>query len=74
MIKAKDPQLHQINIAIPGFLTGPPPEGTHQVELPSQHSAEEEATFSHLIPKEAVEVVEVSNFDEVLKLLASPKP
>nr|POE63902.1 hypothetical protein CFP56_01940 [Quercus suber] len=29
VIKAKDSQLHLIDIAVPGFITGPPPEGTH---------------------------------------------
>ena len=38
VIKAKDPQLHQINIAVLGFLIGPPPKGTHLVELPSQRN------------------------------------
>ena len=28
VIKAKDPRLHQINIAVPGFLTSPPPVST----------------------------------------------
>lgn len=35
VIKVKDPQLQQINIAVPRFLTSPPPKGTHQVELPT---------------------------------------
>ena len=34
VIKAKDPRLHRLNVAVPGFLTGPPPKETHQVELP----------------------------------------
>ena len=51
VIKAKDSRLHQINIAVPGFLTSPPPKGTHLIELPSQCSTEEEATSSHLVLK-----------------------
>ena len=42
IIKAKDPRLHQINVAMLGFLTGPPPERSHQVELPNQRATEEE--------------------------------
>ena len=44
VIKVKDPQLKQINVTVPGFLTGPPPEGTHQAVLPVQPIAEEGAT------------------------------
>lgn len=36
MRKVKEPQLHQINITVPGFLTGPLPTGTQPVELPTQ--------------------------------------
>jgi len=73
VIKAKDPQLHQINIAILGFLTSPPPEGTHQVELPSQRSAEEKATSSHLILEEVIGVVEVSDSEEVIEAFDQPQ-
>lgn len=44
VIKAKDPRLKQINIAVPRFLTGLPLEGTHQAVLPVQPIAEEGAT------------------------------
>ena len=30
---------------MPGFVTGPPLEGTHQVELPDQYTVEEEVVF-----------------------------
>lgn len=73
MIKMKDPQLHQINITVLGFLTGPPPEDTHQVELPSQYSAKEEVTSSHLVPEEAIKVVEVSNSKEDFKAFDQPR-
>ena len=33
VIKTKDPWLHLINAVVLGFLIGPPPEGTHLVEL-----------------------------------------
>ena len=44
IIKAKDPRLQQINIIVPGFLISPPPEGTRQVELPTQRVTKEKAT------------------------------
>ena len=65
--------VHQINIAILGFLTSPPPEGTHQVELLSQRSAEEEATSLHLILEEVIGVVEVSDFKEVIEAFDQPQ-
>ena len=46
VIKAKDLRLHQINIAVSIFLTGPALEGTRLVELPFQLTAEEEVTPS----------------------------
>ena len=46
VIKAKDLRLHQINIAVSIFLTGPAVEGTQLVELPFQLTAEEEVTPS----------------------------
>ena len=38
VIKPKDPQLVQIDVAIPGFLIGPPPppKGTHNIALIDQ--------------------------------------
>ena len=44
IIKAKDPRLQQINIIVLGFLISPPPEGTRQVELPTQRVTKEKAT------------------------------
>ena len=65
VIKAKDPQLHQINIVVPGFLTSPPPVGTHPVELPTQRAPEEEATSSNLTPEEeATRVIKVVDSSE----------
>lgn len=65
IIKAKDPQLHQINIAVPGFLNGPPPEGTHPVELPAQRASKEEAAPSSLAPEEeATKVIKVVDVGE----------
>ena len=72
MIKAKDPWLQQINIAIPGFFVGTPPESTQPVELPFQRIAEEEATSSLLVPEVTTKVVEVSDFEEDFKVFNQP--
>jgi len=67
VIKARDPRLHQINVAVPGFLvTSPVLEGVLQVELPSRSATEVEATSSQLIIKEEEEeeIVEVSYFED----------
>ena len=64
-------QLHQINIAVPGFLSSPPPGNTHPVELPTQRASKEEVTSSNPVPKEeATKVIQVvdssEDFDEDL--------
>ena len=64
VIKVKDSRLHQINIVVLGFLIGPPSKGAHQIKLPFQLSAEEEVTSSHLVPKEAIKVVEVLDSED----------
>ena len=65
VIKAKDLQLQQINIAVPGFLTSPPPKGTHQVELPTQSVIKEEATFSHsALEEETIRAIDVLDSKE----------
>ena len=66
MIKARDPRLLQINVAVLDFLiTSPIPEGVLQVELPFWPTAEVEATPSQLIIKEEEEeIVEVSDSEE----------
>ena len=79
VIKAKNPRLHRISVAAPGFLingpilegtltTNPIPEGIPKVALPPQHTIGE-ATSSHLaITKEEEEkeeeVVEVSDSED----------
>ena len=35
VIKAKDPRLALIDVAVPGFLTKPPPFGTQDPQLPT---------------------------------------
>ena len=65
VIKAKDPRLKQINIAVPGFLTGPPLEGTHQAVLLVQPIAEEGATSSGSArEEEMVKIIKVTDSEE----------
>ena len=62
VIKARDPHLHQINVAVPGFLIfGPIPECVLQVKLPSLFAAKAKATPSKPIIKEeeGEEIVDV---------------
>ena len=69
MIKAKDPRLQQINIVVPEFLGSPPPEGTQQVELPTQRVTREEAISSHPASKEETfRVIEVTDFEKDFKV------
>ena len=68
-------QLQQINITVPRFLTSPPPEGTHQVELPTQSVTKEEATSSHLaLEEETVRVIEVLDSEEDFEVFDQPLP
>ena len=65
VIKAKDPRLKQINIAVPGFLTSLPLEGTHQAVLPVQSIAEEGATsLGSAREKEVVKIIKVTDSKE----------
>ena len=65
VIKAKDPRLQQINVAIPGFLGSPPPTGIHPIELPIQRAFGEEVTSSYPAPEEEVaKVIEVTDSKE----------
>ena len=55
VIKAKDPCLHQISVAILGFLVADPiPKGIPKATLPLQYTTGE-ATFSHPTIKEEEE-------------------
>ena len=64
-IKAKDSRLHQINVAVPGFLIGTPSKGTQQVLLPVQHIAKGKATSSNPTQEgEAAKVIEVVDTEE----------
>ena len=77
IIKARDPRLHQISVAVPSFLTtNPIPEGIPNIALPSQRITKEEATSSQPTIKEEEEIVEVSNSEddfEVFNWPLSPK-
>lgn len=66
VIKAKDSWLHQIDVAVLGFLIDPPPKGTHPIALLFQHIAEEETTSSNLTQEgKAVKVVDSEEDFEV---------
>ena len=84
VIKAKDPQLHQISVVVLGFLIisaipegtlaiDPIPEGILKVALPLQYIAEE-ATSSHptVIKEEEEEVVEVSDSEDEFEVFNQP--
>ena len=88
VIKAKDPQLHQISVAAPGFLitglilegtlaTIPIPEGVPRVAPPLQRAVEE-ATSSQLNVKEEEEeeedkgVVELTDSEEEFVVFDQP--
>lgn len=69
VIKAKNPRLHLIDIAILGFITGPPPEGTHRVELLNQHTVEEEViSLDSEQEEETIQVLEVVDLEEDFKV------
>ena len=81
VIKAKDPRLHQIYVAAPGFLITSPilegvltidpiPKGIHKVALPFQRVAEEEATPSQLAIKEEEEVVDIFESEDKFKVFS----
>ena len=73
IIKAKDPRLKQINVAVLGFLTGPLLEGTHQAMLPVQLIAEERATSSGLArEEELVKIIEVTDSEEDFEVYDQP--
>ena len=78
-IKAKDPRLHWISVATPGFLiispipkgvltTEPIPEGIPKVALPFQRATEEEAIPSQPSNMEEEEVVEIFESEDDFKV------
>ena len=52
MIKAKDPRLAKIDVAVPGFLTGPPLKGTQDIELNAQQVVEIIQAKKEVIPSD----------------------
>ena len=75
MIRARDPCLHQINIAVLGFLIlDPVPEGVQKVAFPFQRTTEEEATLSQPMIKEEEqeELVEVSDSEDNFEVVNLP--
>ena len=65
VIKAKDPGLNQINVAVPRFLIGPPLEGTHQAVLPVQSTIEEGATsLGSTQEEEVVKIIKMIDSEE----------
>lgn len=50
MIKAKDPRIVRIDVAIPRFLIGPPPKETLEVKLISKQVAEIIQAEEEVIP------------------------
>ena len=64
-----------INVVVPGFLNpSPAPEGVQQIELPFQHTAEEEATPSQpTIKEEEEEIVEVSESEDDFEVFNQPQ-
>ena len=50
MIKAKNPRIVRIDVAIPGFLIGPPPKETLEVKLISKQVAEIIQAKEEVIP------------------------
>ena len=79
-IKARDPRLHLINIAVPGFLNlGPGPQGILKVEPLLPCRAEDEATPSQPPireeeeEEEEEEVVEVFDFEDGFEVFNQPQ-
>ena len=87
VIKAKNPCLHRISVAVPGFLiagpipegmltTDPIPEGIPKVALPPQHTIGEATSFHPAIIKEEEEkeeeVVEGSDSEDEFKVFNRP--
>ena len=87
IIKAKDPHLHRISVAAPGFLTTDPipkgtlttnpiPEGMPKVALPPQHTTGKAISSHPAIRKEEEqkeeEVVEVSDSEDEFEVFNRP--
>ena len=75
MIKAKDPRLQQIDVAVPGFLNPSPGlRGVLKVEPIFQYKVEDAASPSQpATTKEEGGVVEVSNSKDNFKVFNQPQ-
>ena len=63
VIKARDPHLAQIDIAVPGFLlTEPPPEGTQDTQIPVPIAAQLLYSQEPPLPSEEEAEESTSNF------------
>ena len=72
VIRAKDPSLHLINVAAPGFLnSGPIPQGVIKVKPILPYKAEDEATPSPPVIKEEEEENEEEENEQVVEVLDS---
>ena len=75
VINAKDPLLKQINVAVHGFLTSLPHEGSHQAILPVRHIVEDRATSpGSAREEETVKIIEVVDFKEDFEVFDRPDP
>ena len=67
--------MKQINVAVPGFLTSPPLEGSHQAVLPVQHIVEDRAPSPGLArEEETVKIIEVVDSKEDFEVFDKPDP
>ena len=71
-IKARDPRLHLINVAMPGFLNpGSGPQGVLKIESLLQCKAEDEATPFQPATREGEEEEEEEKEEEVVEVFDS---
>ena len=64
VIKVKDPRLPMINVAVLGFIAGPPLEGTQHIDLTNQQTANEEVILPDSKKEEFVRELEVVDLEE----------
>ena len=75
MIKVKDPRLHLVNVAAPGFLNpSPAPKGVLKVTLPLQYTAEEPTPSQPAIKEEEEEdIIEISDSGDDFEVFNPPE-
>lgn len=79
IIKAKDPWIARIDVAIEGFLTGPPPKGTQAIELTAHQvtdfiQVEEESIPSEEEQDETIREHSFINHEEDFEVFYQPNP